>query len=127
MPQCTENTKKGNQCKINCLKNFDFCHLHSPDCSICCEKLYYKQVQELHCGHLFHNECVERWLEENNTCPMCRNLADHVLTFDENIKPSDITQEFLAEVIYGMLNLPLPPISVRVTITDEGRPQFIRD
>ena len=24
------------------------------------------------CSHAFHLECVTRWLQSNNTCPMCR-------------------------------------------------------
>jgi hypothetical protein len=86
-----------------------------------------KQVQELHCGHLFHYECVERWIEESHTCPICRTLTDHQLIFDENIKPSDLTQDFMSELVFGMMNLPLPPISVRVIMTTEGRPLFVRD
>ena len=127
MPLCKELTKSGKQCKSHCLKSFDFCRSHSPDCSICYDKLVSKQVQELHCGHLFHHECVERWIEESHTCPICRTLTDHRLIFDENIKPSNLTQEFMAELVFGMMNLPLPPISVRVIMSDEGRPIFVRD
>lgn len=25
------------------------------------------------CGHLFHLNCIDRWLAEHNTCPTCRN------------------------------------------------------
>ena len=23
-------------------------------------------------GHMFHQECIERWLKSNNTCPLCK-------------------------------------------------------
>ena len=43
-----------------------------PDCSICIN-----QIQEgeeiLNCGHTFHFSCIQRWLRNNNTCPMCRS------------------------------------------------------
>lgn len=30
-------------------------------------------VTTLQCNHLFHVECIAKWLRENhNTCPMCR-------------------------------------------------------
>lgn len=22
--------------------------------------------------HMFHEECIERWLKSNNTCPLCK-------------------------------------------------------
>ena len=28
--------------------------------------------KETPCGHRFHGRCVERWLQDKGTCPMCR-------------------------------------------------------
>lgn len=25
------------------------------------------------CGHTFHRKCMNRWMEKNDTCPMCRD------------------------------------------------------
>ncbi|KAK7344726.1 hypothetical protein VNO77_14701 [Canavalia gladiata] len=57
---------------------------HKPDsetitsyscCSICLAD--YKDTDWLkllpHCGHLFHRDCIDRWLQVNLSCPMCRN------------------------------------------------------
>ena len=30
------------------------------------------QTTKLTCGHAFHKECIDRWAEENPTCPYCR-------------------------------------------------------
>jgi len=51
------------------LKNFD----GAMSCSVCiseCETG--EMVRELSCGHKFHKDCVDTWLEENITCPCCK-------------------------------------------------------
>ena len=40
-------------------------------CSICFENHDNNSVS-LNCGHSFHTTCIVKWLEENNTCPLCR-------------------------------------------------------
>ena len=42
------------------------------DCPICCSPIEKDESVELPCNHIFHRECVHTWLENNNTCPMCR-------------------------------------------------------
>ncbi|TKY53568.1 RING-H2 finger protein ATL70 [Spatholobus suberectus] len=55
---------------------------HKPDsetitscCSICLAD--YKDTDWMKllpdCGHLFHRDCIDRWLQVNLSCPMCRN------------------------------------------------------
>ncbi|OQS06581.1 hypothetical protein THRCLA_20343 [Thraustotheca clavata] len=34
-------------------------------------------VLKLPCGHCFHSECVLGWVEQKNSCPLCRTNADH--------------------------------------------------
>ena len=29
-------------------------------------------LSETECKHYFHEECLEKWMERNNTCPICR-------------------------------------------------------
>jgi len=47
-------------------------HIKSDTCPICSE-IYHEQhrVVSLRCGHLFGQQCVERWLEQSNRCPEC--------------------------------------------------------
>jgi hypothetical protein len=124
MTFCKENTKLGKRCKSHCLRSFDFCWSHSPDCVICQEKLVSEQIQELHCGHMFHNDCIEKWTDNNSTCPICRKLTDHQLIFDENISPSNLTSDFMSQLVLNMMNLPSTPIRVNVHMTVEGLPFF---
>ncbi|CAJ0577429.1 unnamed protein product, partial [Mesorhabditis spiculigera] len=43
-------------------------------CSICLSDM--KNPIKLICSHIFCEECVETWLEEKHTCPMCRTTLD---------------------------------------------------
>lgn len=38
-------------------------------CSICLEKTVEKPQD---CGHVFHKECLDKWLMKEKTCPNCR-------------------------------------------------------
>lgn len=43
------------------------------DCCICLE--YFDGVSKILtpiCGHLFHENCINVWLEKNESCPQCR-------------------------------------------------------
>jgi len=33
---------------------------------------YCKQWVELACSHRFHNACIQQWIEQSSTCPICR-------------------------------------------------------
>lgn len=42
------------------------------NCVICMEDIEQEEnVKLLHCSHLFHSECLNKWLLEKSTCPMC--------------------------------------------------------
>lgn len=42
-------------------------------CIICREEMV--TAKKLHCGHLFHVNCLRSWLERQNNCPTCRALV----------------------------------------------------
>jgi E3 ubiquitin-protein ligase AMFR len=44
--------------------------LNSDNCAICWEKM--DTARKLPCSHLFHNSCLQSWLEQDTSCPTCR-------------------------------------------------------
>ena len=72
---------------------------HGVECAICL--LEFEEEHVLlrlltNCYHVFHQECIDRWLESNKTCPVCRRNLDP--TAPENIK------ELIIEVIHENSN-----------------------
>jgi hypothetical protein len=53
-----------------CKYNF-FCSICHQDSNEHSENLY-SILRELHCKHSFHISCIETWLSDNTTCPICR-------------------------------------------------------
>ncbi len=50
-------------------------------CPICLDALETSDIINISCGHSFHKNCIEEWLDYNITCPYCR----HNLTIITNI------------------------------------------
>lgn len=60
--------------KIDKLKIMPITNIYKKDnilCIICLEKKKDKCV--LPCGHIYHENCISKWLNKNPTCPICRN------------------------------------------------------
>ena len=48
--------------------------LIGKECTICQD--VYKEREysrKLKCGHMFHKKCIDRWLKQNPSCPICRH------------------------------------------------------
>lgn len=47
-----------------------------PKCVICLEPYKYGEVicsaKIKSCGHIFHADCIQQWLKQNDDCPLCR-------------------------------------------------------
>ena len=66
--------RKGDNSSV--LKTVDVAALTSdqPECCICQEAVRDSTARRLACGHVFHLECIKSWLNEKNTCPICRKV-----------------------------------------------------
>jgi hypothetical protein len=45
------------------------------DCSICSVSKLSGDIVTLNCKHTFHEQCIDKWIEQSNTCPLCRALV----------------------------------------------------
>jgi len=46
-------------------------------CAIClCEYEVGEEVRYLPCKHHFHQQCIDKWLRGNKSCPFCKRLID---------------------------------------------------
>lgn len=49
-------------------------------CAVCLEALEDRQkVLRLPCQHLFHDSCLQPWMENRGSCPKCRSAIDAAL------------------------------------------------
>ncbi|KAL0279648.1 UNVERIFIED_CONTAM: hypothetical protein PYX00_001155 [Menopon gallinae] len=65
---------------------------HKDNCAICWEEL--ESARKLPCTHLFHNACLQSWLEQDTSCPTCRmvlsiqnpNLLDSATRLEHSLE-----------------------------------------
>lgn len=56
--------------------------LKTEKCNICMDEFYAQEGNEddvkllssssMPCGHVFHHQCIVKWLQTSHTCPLCR-------------------------------------------------------
>ncbi|KAK8988329.1 hypothetical protein V6N11_065921 [Hibiscus sabdariffa] len=43
------------------------------DCVVCLEELRVGfEASQMPCAHIFHADCIQRWLNQSHYCPICR-------------------------------------------------------
>lgn len=64
---------------FNRLPTYKFCASSKPvECSVCkCNIEVNEQVVCLPCAHIYHVECIKKWLtEEKGSCPVCKTVIN---------------------------------------------------
>ncbi|XP_077236485.1 RING/U-box superfamily protein [Tasmannia lanceolata] len=79
---------------------------NETECAVCRESLVVNdKMQELPCKHLFHPNCLKPWLDEHNSCPICRHelqTDDHAYeSWKEREKEAEEERKGAANAIRG--------------------------
>jgi len=74
----------------------------SNECTICLVQYTEETKKTTECNHTFHDECIGRWLQTNNSCPLCRT----VLNQQKQTGLDETDTETLPRLIYSP-----PPIN----------------
>lgn len=76
-------------------------------CSICLDNISNSDVKELRCNHKFHRNCINTWLQDNNTCPLCRQFqgSNRNVTMNNRENNREIDSDSEEEI--ASLSIPL--------------------
>ncbi|NXT85152.1 RN128 ligase, partial [Zapornia atra] len=79
------------QLQLRTLKQGDKETSPDGDCCVVCLELYKPNevVRILTCNHLFHKNCIDPWLLEHRTCPMCKCDILKVLGVEVDVEQGD--------------------------------------
>jgi len=58
-------------------------------CPICLDQLSPNEASVLDCRHRFHRRCVEPWLAEHVTCPLCRSEVEAPIAPEDEDRPQE--------------------------------------
>ncbi|XVF25699.1 hypothetical protein REPUB_Repub13aG0236100 [Reevesia pubescens] len=56
------------------------------ECSVCLGTITEESTVRLlpNCKHMFHVECIDKWLGSHTTCPICRTMAEPTVQLEDN-------------------------------------------
>ena len=87
-----KNKKAIKEQKLSVSKQIDYFINNSnnkknEECIICLENISFEDRHFLHCGHIFHCDCINKWLNmDKNKCPTCKkNIECDKTLLEESI------------------------------------------
>ena len=77
-------------------------------CSICLDTI--DNLFVTNCGHYFHKRCIDRWLNTNDNCPLCRTITTSVeevsnYTYTEEIYNNNNDTIIVNNIIHNINNI----------------------
>lgn len=76
------------------------------NCPICQDELKDPEsIRILPCAHKFHNDCIQKWIEMRNLCPLCKQVADTAQPVRELSNDNrDLTQQMIQSLLQNSIN-----------------------
>ncbi|KAM5142920.1 E3 ubiquitin-protein ligase RNF149 isoform 1-T1 [Callospermophilus lateralis] len=91
--------------------------IDAENCAVCIENFKVKDViRILPCKHIFHRICIDPWLLDHRTCPMCKLDVIKALGY-WGAEPEDVQELHTPESTPGSIS----PGNVSVASQEEGR------
>lgn len=96
--RCHGLTKHGSKCKMSTK-----CRWHVIEtCPICFDEVSLRCLHKTFCGHVYHKNCIMKWFETSDECPVCRHeeSEDPLIVFKKNIKTN--MEEIYMDAIHSL-------------------------
>ena len=77
------------------------------NCAVCLTDLNSSKTKQLTCNHVFHENCINPWLVDKDTCPLCREVVKKTLP--------------TTPIINININIPAAPLNIPVRRTTQQR------
>ena len=58
-------------------------------------------VSTLVCGHMYHTECITKWINISNTCPICRKDVSTCSNVIRDVLSSHLSSDQLMSLIFS--------------------------
>ena len=108
---CESTTSKNKPCRMKVSAKGMKCRFHRhyetpSECAVCLETM--SEYTTLKCGHMYHPRCIQKWLNQSMTCPMCRcEIKDRrTLRWLSGMNENDESVEWHPEVDIELHTLP---------------------
>ena len=63
----------------------DECIATQSECTICLLDYTKETKKTTECNHIFHQECLDKWLHNNTSCPLCRTELFNPILSDDSV------------------------------------------
>jgi hypothetical protein len=86
------------------LKNNKLNIVSDEPCPICFEDIKKDNEFITGCSHRFHSVCINKWLENNNNCPMCRKKIKFANIHEQQINHIDYAVDYAVNDDNNLMN-----------------------